>query len=87
MISCDYRARMGAHPRDGSEMGICPFGPSNQVVDRFVAALNAGDRKALFALLTPDVRWRFELRRSHRLVRDQPGVDARRAASAPFHRF
>jgi hypothetical protein len=28
--------------------------PSNPVVERFVAALNAGDREALFAVLTPD---------------------------------
>jgi hypothetical protein len=27
--------------------------PSNPVVRRFIAALNAGDRKALFAVLTP----------------------------------
>jgi hypothetical protein len=28
--------------------------PSNPVVQRFVAALNAGDRQAFFAVLTPD---------------------------------
>jgi hypothetical protein len=28
--------------------------PSNPVVKRFVAALNAGDRQAFFAVMTPD---------------------------------
>jgi hypothetical protein len=33
---------------------MMPDEPSNPVVNRFVAALNAGDREAFFAVLRPD---------------------------------